>query len=1288
MTGNNNDSPFPRFVASEYRNDPLSILSAFEHEFSSLVNRFGGDWNAISSSLPHASGGAKTKFAKNHHFTKGKNEFRGKTAFWFEFKQTRDGLVYPLLTANCYSRGEETVSSLNLLWDEFKLAGGRNFADDEKRRKRLAERDTKRKALEQQQAAAAEREKFDQAVRTELHEYFRELFDRGRPEDGSHPYLQEKSVATIARHADLRRVSGSLSEFNTLLVKKGLRPITTLKDQRHYEREFSECMAFVLTDIYGQYVGLQRFYWRKDFRTGRWSTGKFQTVSIRDGQFKGAHCVIGDIKNADTVAVVEGFATGASVYLAGYETGKSLAVVVAISADNVRDVLNAWRKAAPREFERMVLFTDNDAWKAREGKGNKGLLNGLDMAYNHRISVVCPDFERLSQEQLQRWARKRQPELANASAAEILAAKKPTDYNDLHELGTIQAVVEQLEPRRGCKLKAAADYFEFCLQRLPYVPSFNAEDEAYAALKAGLQMAPFKYPSSQELLSIVLESLPLGVKIDAARLKRRMTYAIKYKMKKAQEQRGISEPVQKRITGYYKIKGIRSCHGNRELPRRLVDKIEKSEGIFIIRAPKGSGKTSKLIGPLVHRSTYAAYIAHRIALIGGTAQKLQITDYQYVERMDAPGVDRLAICVNSIVQEKFHQAGAIKWPDALCIDEAVQTLRHIATGTVDDRVAVLEKLIELMRATPRVVLCDADANDLLVEFCELNAPGRPIYVIDMDTDGTAFTVDFGEGAQVFEMASQAAAEGDRVLIATDSQNECDRLALRIKELAGDKPPKVLVVHQQSREEKGDEGERVRRFLASPNEELKHYDTVIYSPTMGTGVSIEKPHFKRHFGIFYGVILPTDAMQMLHRDRTGKQFVIGLGFQGGNRIASKEELALGLMAAKQTDEDGEVIVEHVPGEITARMATEPFDELKLSVMAMENGARNDFANHMLLGLMGDRYRVQRMVDNLELLQRGREAQKETGAAVKLERQLRVLAAQTPDDDEYFRLQMKDMRSREDHAQIARYEIANVLCAPEVTLDDIDFLEHGGLRKMAAFEDIRIERARLAAYDRWQTGKGIASTLRAYRTASSSIRRKAIELLGLDLQTGQGDFTHVEAQNVINWLVEDPTRVSRWNYLKLGQPLNMKRLPKQPTVFIDSMLERMGLKSVARKSRGRKIRSLDTEALARMQTYWERRQTRGISSVTVPLGETSTNSTATAGKPLPVTSVVGDTRHVYIQTGIDHPQEIEQECEIEDHMAPSSYDHETDLVRDARRYGMREVPEEDSERVFAHGEWGDA
>uniref|UniRef100_UPI0019540870 hypothetical protein n=1 Tax=Serratia marcescens TaxID=615 RepID=UPI0019540870 len=80
--------------------------------------------------------------------------------------------------------------------------------------------------------------------------------------------------------------------------------------------------------------------------------------------------VLGDLENAKRRYSAEGFATGASIYLAELEAGRGdeVAVGIAFNVDNLLKVLRAYAKRYPAW--RFHNAADNDQWK----DGNAGLL--------------------------------------------------------------------------------------------------------------------------------------------------------------------------------------------------------------------------------------------------------------------------------------------------------------------------------------------------------------------------------------------------------------------------------------------------------------------------------------------------------------------------------------------------------------------------------------------------------------------------------------------------------------------------------------------------------------------------------------------------------------------------------------------------------------------------------------------------------------------------------------------------------------------------------------------------
>ncbi|WP_227522413.1 hypothetical protein [Klebsiella pneumoniae] len=157
-------------------------------------------------------------------------------------------------------------------------------------------------------------------------------------------------------------------------MKKGIRDVfsacdirrVTSHDNAKWSRGPTTYMAIPLAHLDG----------RKDGRIVGWQRidqrgGKFQTSAITSGDFVGACFVIGNLNGAQNIAVVEGFATGASVWLATRKDPKKSfdAVVVAVAANNMIHVVEQLVNMYPAA--KITCALDNDRKSSAEGKGKQ-----------------------------------------------------------------------------------------------------------------------------------------------------------------------------------------------------------------------------------------------------------------------------------------------------------------------------------------------------------------------------------------------------------------------------------------------------------------------------------------------------------------------------------------------------------------------------------------------------------------------------------------------------------------------------------------------------------------------------------------------------------------------------------------------------------------------------------------------------------------------------------------------------------------------------------------------------
>lgn len=126
------------------------------------------------------------------------------------------------------------------------------------------------------------------------------------------------------------------------------------------------------------------------------------------GRKKGCFHHMGIFEDGKPIFITEGYATGASVYMATqYPT------VIAFDAGNLSPVIEELRKAYPNSP--LIIAGDDDKGK----EYNVGREKAEQAAKEHNCSVVFPQFKDLS--------------------------TNPTDFNDLHVLEELEAVKIQIE---------------------------------------------------------------------------------------------------------------------------------------------------------------------------------------------------------------------------------------------------------------------------------------------------------------------------------------------------------------------------------------------------------------------------------------------------------------------------------------------------------------------------------------------------------------------------------------------------------------------------------------------------------------------------------------------------------------------------------------------------------------------------------------------------------------------------------------------------------------------------
>ncbi len=147
------------------------------------------------------------------------------------------------------------------------------------------------------------------------------------------------------------------------------------------------------------------------------ANGKTYNTFLAGGEKKGCFFVIGDLRNAASFLVTEGYATGASLYKAD---GRP--IVVAFGAGNLDSVIGKLRIKYPNR--EIIIAGDDDKHHLK----NPGRTHAIAAAKAHGCKVVFPTFQ---------------------EGLLLSNSEPPKDFNDLANLCGLEEVRKQLKTAQG-----------------------------------------------------------------------------------------------------------------------------------------------------------------------------------------------------------------------------------------------------------------------------------------------------------------------------------------------------------------------------------------------------------------------------------------------------------------------------------------------------------------------------------------------------------------------------------------------------------------------------------------------------------------------------------------------------------------------------------------------------------------------------------------------------------------------------------------------------------------------
>ncbi|TAN82315.1 MAG: bifunctional DNA primase/helicase, partial [Phormidium sp. SL48-SHIP] len=322
-----------------------------------------------------------------------------------------------------------------------------------------------------------------------------------------------------------------------------------------------------------------------------------------------------------------------------------------------------------------------------------------------------------------------------------------------------------------------------------------------------------------------------------------------------------------------------------------------------IKSAKGTGKTEAIadyIQEYINQGQPVILLSHRVQLVKALTERFGIDNAYNFRISDTKGVLGLGLCVDSLHSESQVNFSPDNWDDfILVIDEVEQVIPHTLisskTTVASHRTEVLANLSTLCQNASQIILSDADLSDRAFNYIRSLTGNCSQHIIQNDYQPARGTklYNYKTPETWLDALVEKLGDGEKILIPTDSQQAkstwgAQTLESLIKEVYSNL--RVIRIDSETIVNPEHEAYQAIEHLDSL---ISQYDVVIYTPVLGTGVSIDlKGHFDSVFSINQGTQSENSTRQFIARLREGIPRhcyfkAIGCNFLGGGETSDYE-----------------------------------------------------------------------------------------------------------------------------------------------------------------------------------------------------------------------------------------------------------------------------------------------------------------------------------------------------------------------------------------------------------------
>jgi len=412
----------------------------------------------------------------------------------------------------------------------------------------------------------------------------------------------------------------------------------------------------------------------------------------------------------------------------------------------------------------------------------------------------------------------------------------------------------------------------------------------------------------------------------------------------------------------------------RYLPTELA---QQSNRLLAIKSPKGTGKTeifSHLSSRLQMDDYKVIVVSHRCQLAVALGHRLGVS---YIDDLSGVNHNGFSIVIDSLHPNgkgEIDVANDYRYLDCkyvVILDEIEQLLWHLMDSKTEvsrHRTAILQQFQLLLENADMIAIADADLSNISLNYVEKMVFG------DDKPDTLLVENNYQDGAyecEVFEdpnpsrlleeMVRDAATQ--KLIVATDAQKLSSKTSTKVIEaLLKQHYPEKKILRIDSESIADPDNPAFGAISKDINKLIQSFDILIFSPSMGTGVSIDvRGHFDVCYGFFQGVQQSSSCRQMLLRLRDNIPRKIWVAKRGLGRIGNGSFYPKQLLSAtdKQLAINLSILIGAGMGDAEDTMPI--VDSSHLSVYAQMacriNVDTSDYRENLISGLKAEGVKVE-------------------------------------------------------------------------------------------------------------------------------------------------------------------------------------------------------------------------------------------------------------------------------------------------------------------------------------------